>query len=100
MSPEEKTPDGMTVDSAGNVWSARWDGFALHKYSPAGEPLERIDFPVAKVSSVVFGGDDLDELYVTTAGGSDEADTPDGTLYRLKAGARGPAEFRSRLAVR
>ena len=52
---------------------------------------------MAKVSSVVFGGDGLDELYVTTAGGADDADTADGTLYRIKTGARGLPEFRSRI---
>ncbi len=99
VSGDEGVPDGMTVDAEGNVWSARWDGWALHKYSPDGEALERIDFPVAKVSSVIFGGADLDELYVTTAGGSDDADTPDGTLYRIRVDAKGLPEFRSRVGL-
>ena len=99
LEAEEKTPDGMTVDSEGNVWSARWDGYGIFKYSPAGEPLGKIELPVAKVSSAVFGGDGLDELYVTTAGGSEGADTPDGTLYRVKVDARGLPEFRSRLGI-
>ena len=30
-------PDGMTVDAEGFVWSARWDGSSLVRYSPAGE---------------------------------------------------------------
>jgi len=91
----EGAPDGMTVDAEGYVWSARWDGFGIFKYSPAGELIEKIDFPVAKVSSIVFGGAALDELYVTTAGGSPDADTPDGTLYRVKVPAHGLPEFRS-----
>ncbi len=99
VSPEEGTPDGMTVDADGSVWSARWDGGGLYKYSPGGQELLKIDFPVAKVSSVIFGGDGLDELYVTTAGGSDGADTADGTLYRLQVDARGLGEFRSRVAA-
>jgi len=97
--PEEKTPDGMTVDAAGDVWSARWDGWGVFHYSPAAELIEKIELPVAKVSSVVFGGPGLDELYVTTAGGSDDADTPDGTLYRVKVDAVGLPEFRSRIAI-
>lgn len=99
LEAEEKTPDGMTVDSEGNVWSARWDGYGIFKYSPEGEPIGKIEFPVAKVSSAIFGGDGLDELYVTTAGGSEGADTADGTLYRVKVDARGLPEFRSRVGI-
>ena len=99
LSSEQGVPDGMTIDTAGDIWSARWDGYGIFRYTPAGELIEKIEFPVAKVSSAVFGGDDLDELYVTTAGGSPDADTPDGTLYRLKVNARGLPEFRSRVGI-
>ncbi|UCD30633.1 MAG: SMP-30/gluconolactonase/LRE family protein [Planctomycetota bacterium] len=93
----EGVPDGLTIDTAGNIWSARWDGYALYKYSPDGKPIDKIEFPVAKVSSVIFGGANLDELYVTTAGGSQNADTPDGTLYRVKVPNKGRLEFRSKI---
>jgi len=95
---DEGTPDGLAVDSKANIWSARWGGFAIRQYTPAGEQIGRIDFPVGKVSSLIFGGQDLDELYVTTAGGSDDADTDDGTLYRVKVAERGLPEFRSHVA--
>ncbi len=97
---EEGVPDGLTVDARGDIWSARWDGSAIWRYTPSGRPIERIVFPVAKVSSLVFGGPDLDELYVTTAGGSEGANTADGTLYRVKVGVRGLPEFRSNLRLR
>lgn len=112
------TPDGMSVDAAGDVWSAHWDGFAIHRLSPQGELKESIRFPVAQVSSLIFGGENLDEIYVTTAGGtfrkgeanheiSDEANdetsaeqsTPDGTLYRVRAGVKGQPRFRSRIQI-
>lgn len=93
-------PDGMTIDTEGNLWSARWDGYRIDIYNPAGKPIDRIDMPVAKVSSCCWGGADLDELYVTTAGGSAASDTADGALYRITGtGARGAAEFRSRIEV-
>lgn len=44
-------PDGMTVDAKGYVWSARWDGSSLVRYSPEGEQVSRIWFPARKVSS-------------------------------------------------
>ncbi|MHC4445117.1 MAG: SMP-30/gluconolactonase/LRE family protein [Planctomycetota bacterium] len=93
----EGVPDGLTVDTEGNLWSARWDGYAIYKYSPTGELLLKIKFPVAKVSSLTFGGPNLDQLYVTTAGGSNQSNTPDGTLYRLKVPAIGKLEFHSNI---
>jgi D-xylonolactonase len=96
-------PDGMAVDSQGCVWSAHWDGFAIHRFDPQGALMESIKFPVGQISSVTFGGENLDELYVTSAGGSARkgeaktADTPDGTLFRVRTGVKGQPEFRSRL---
>ncbi len=96
----EGTTDGMTLDTEGNIWSAIWDGHALRKFSPAGEPLGAVEFPVAKVSSAIFGGDNLDTFYVTTAGGAEDQDTADGTLYRLKVdGVKGMPEFKSRILL-
>ena len=52
----EGVPDGLTVDAEGYVWSARWNGSHLFRYSPEGEEVLRIPFPALKVSSVTFGG--------------------------------------------
>ncbi|MFH1024071.1 MAG: SMP-30/gluconolactonase/LRE family protein [Planctomycetota bacterium] len=90
-------PDGLTVDAEGCLWSARWNGYAVYRYSPEGKILGEIEFPVAKVSSVIFGGPDLDELYVTTAGGSPDKDTSEGALFRVRPGVRGMPEFRSKI---
>lgn len=95
----EGIPDGMTVDRDGNIWSARWDGFAIVKHAPDGRVLERFPFPVAKVSSLCFGGPALDEFFVTTAGGVPGNDTGDGSVYRWRAGVTGPPEFRSRILI-
>ncbi len=94
-------PDGMTVDAAGNVWSAHWDGSALICYSPQGKEIERIAFPVKKVSSVTFGGDDYMDMYVTTAGGDQKATDGElaGALFRLRLGIRGVPEYYSRVGL-
>ncbi len=100
--PEETGhPDGMTVDSEGYVWSAIWDGNCLIRFTPDGKEERRIEFPAKKVSSVVFGGADLTEMYVTTAGGLDKASEGPGAgaLFRVKAGAKGVPEFFSRIGV-
>lgn len=94
-------PDGMTVDAEGYVWSARWDGSSLVRYSPQGEQERRVWFPARKVSSVIFGGDDLTDMYVTTAGGPNkEAEGPGaGGLFRLNLGIKGKAEFLSSVGL-
>lgn len=96
---EEGTPDGMTIDAWDEMWTARWDGRALLRMTLEAKVVERIEFPVAKISSVTFGGPGLDTLYVTTAGGSEGSESADGTLYRLKTRARGRPEFRSKVAL-
>lgn len=94
-------PDGMTVDTEGGIWSARWDGNTLVRYAPDGTLTHRIDFPVRKVSSVTFGGDDYTEMFVTTAGGNEKAtDGKDaGSIYRLRTAFKGLPEFVSRIAI-
>lgn len=100
VTPEgDGVPDGLTVDRAGNIWSARFGGGAVYVYSPAGELLDKIKLPVPQVSSVAFGGPDLDELYVTTSGGTDESTGPEGALFRIRGLARGRPEFRSRIKL-
>jgi D-xylono/L-arabinono-1,4-lactonase len=95
-------PDGMTVDAQGGVWSARWDGSALYRYTPDGIEEQHVSFPARKVSSVAFGGDDLQDLDVTTALGeglrADEGPGA-GALFRLRPGIRGVPEFFSRVRI-
>lgn len=98
---DEGVPDGMTVDAEGYVWSARWDGNCLVRYAPDGTEDRRIQFPAKKVSSVIFGGEEYMDIYVTTAGGDKkETDGPDaGALFRVNLGIRGVPEFRSKVGL-
>jgi sugar lactone lactonase YvrE len=102
QTPEgEGVPDGMTVDADGYVWSARWDGGVLVRYTPDGVEEWRIAFPAKKVSSVTFGGLDYTDIYVTTAGGDQKATEGQGAgaLFHLRLGIQGKAEFRSKIMV-
>jgi len=95
-------PDGMTVDAQGYVWSARWDGSALYRYTSHGFEERRIEFPARKVSSVAFGGEDLSDLYITTAlmdGTKAKEGEGAGALFRLRPGIRGLPEFHSRVKI-
>ena len=97
----EGIPDGMTVDAEGCVWSARWDGSCLVRYTPDGREAGRVTFPAKQVSCPTFGGADYGDLYVTTAGGHDKAKNGPGagSLYRLRPGVKGVPEFRSRIGL-
>jgi sugar lactone lactonase YvrE len=74
IDPADRTPDGMTADDQGNLWVACFGGGAVRCFSPAGEQLEEVFFPVSRVTSCAFGGPGLADLYVTSA------------AYRLSAG--------------
>jgi D-xylono/L-arabinono-1,4-lactonase len=102
LTPEgEGMPDGMTVDTEGYVWSARWDGGALFRYTPGGELDRSYPFPAKKVSSVTFAGPDYRDVYVTTAGGQNKAGEGEGAgaLFRFRPGYQGRAEFLSRIGL-
>ncbi len=102
LPPNVGVPDGMTVDSEGCIWSARWDGGAVYRYAPNGEILEHIEIPAKKVTSICFGGDDLRDLYITTAlNGSAKADEGEGAgaLFRLHVDVAGLPEFYSKIGV-
>ncbi len=58
--------DGSTVDEEGCLWNAQVIGGELVRYAPDGSVERRIGMPVKNVTSVMFGGDKLDELYVTS----------------------------------
>jgi sugar lactone lactonase YvrE len=97
----EGVPDGMAVDEAGNLWSARWDGGALYHYAPDGSILGSIPFPAKKVSSLTFGGPTWRDVYVTCAGGPDKASEGSGAgaLFRTSLGVAGRPPFRSRIGL-
>ena len=58
--------DGSTVDEEGFMWNAQVIGGELIRYAPNGSVDRRIGMPVKNITSVMFGGDNLDVLYVTS----------------------------------
>lgn len=92
-------PDGATVDAEGFIWSAQWDDECLLRISPDGEVDTRLQVPGQIVSSVTFGGAELDQIFVTTVGDEVHGAVPAGELPgRLlvieDSGFRGRAEPR------
>jgi sugar lactone lactonase YvrE len=58
--------DGSTVDAEGCVWNAQLISGDLVRYAPDGSVERRIGMPVRNITSVIFGGDELDDIYVTS----------------------------------
>lgn len=99
----EGIPDGMTVDAEGCLWVAQWYGYCVVRYSPEGEVLLKIHVPSGQTSSVMFGGDDLTDIYVTTAAevvrlsaapkGYDFDAPHNGSTFRFNKGIKGKQEY-------
>ncbi|MDE0590537.1 SMP-30/gluconolactonase/LRE family protein [Halocynthiibacter sp. C4] len=59
-------PDGATVDAEGFIWSASVFDGRIFRYAPDGSVDRIIEMPVCKITSLNFGGADLDRLFVTS----------------------------------
>jgi len=91
------TPDGLTVDSQGYVWCAIYGGWKVIRIDPTGEICEEVPMPVSQPSSCMFGGKNLDTLFITSIsdGIEDPAKEPmAGDLFALKPGVEGLPEAR------
>eukprot|EP00966_Prymnesium_polylepis_P301293 6961758-Prymnesium_polylepis.2 len=64
-------PDGCALDTQGMLWVACFGAGQVRRYDPAsGELLATVVVPAAaglETTACAFGGEALDELYVTTA---------------------------------
>jgi sugar lactone lactonase YvrE len=105
---EEGLPDGLTVDAEGFIWSAQWFGSCVMRYDPDGRVERKIPVPAKQTSSVAFGGPDLTDLFVTSAGLGDSLPLapPDydphhgyigGKLFLANLEITGKPEFRCRI---
>ena len=94
LSPDVGTPDGLTVDTDGDIWVAIYDGGRVHRYAPDGVLRDELVLPAAQCTSCAFGGPQLAQLYVTTAteGWTDEqrrAQPAAGLVYRFETNSTG-----------
>jgi len=89
-------PDGMTVDSAGDLWVAVYGGGQVRHYTASGVLVDIVPIPAAQTTSCAFGGATLKQLFVTTGteGWDDEqraADPAAGIVYRVDTATTGQA---------
>jgi len=76
-------PDGMCVDVDGNIWVAEWEGGRVRKWDvTTGKVLNEITLPCSRVTSCCLGGDNMDELFITTA--KNDKDILGGALFKKK----------------
>jgi len=87
-------PDGAAVDTEGGYWSACHGGGRLRRYRPDGAVDRDIPLPVSQPTMCAFGGEALDEMYVTSARDKLspeqlEREPLAGALLRLRPGGPG-----------
>lgn len=93
-------PDGMTIDEKGMLWIAHFGGSRISRWNPgSGKMLEEYLFPVLNITSCVFGGKNLNELYITTARAGLNVNKLKrqpfaGGLFRLKTHAQGAPTYK------
>ncbi|MEL7484237.1 MAG: SMP-30/gluconolactonase/LRE family protein [Planctomycetota bacterium] len=65
---EGGSPDGMCIDADGHLWVAVWGGSRVARIDPSsGLEVGAVELPCENVTSCCFGGDGLEELWITTA---------------------------------
>ena len=89
--PENGHPDGLTVDAEGGIWVALNHSGTVRRYTPGGALDAVVEVPPRQVTACTFGGERLDQLFMTT---SREDLPPDedplaGSLFRAEVGVRG-----------
>jgi sugar lactone lactonase YvrE len=91
LRPEELRPDGLTIDAEGGVWIGLSNGGAVRRYDATGVLSEIVEVPATKATACTFGGENLDELYITTSRENleDDEQPAAGSLFLAQPGVRG-----------
>jgi sugar lactone lactonase YvrE len=85
-------PDGMTIDVEGRLWIALWGGSRVCCLDPRQKCIvDSIELPTSLVTSCAFGGERLDQLFITTACGDDNVESEAGSLFIVEPKTRGLA---------
>ena len=84
-------PDGLTIDDENFIWLAVWGGAKVVRISPDGEVDKIITFPTSQITSCVFGGSEMNILFVTSAsvGKNPSDDEHAGNLFSVETNRKG-----------
>ena len=100
FSEEDGFPDGMTIDNEGRLWIAFWGGAKIMCVNPDSKAIEEVvSFPVSKITSCAFGGEKMDQLFITSAKVQvNEKDEPmAGKTFVVSLGVKGLPSFNLKL---
>ena len=91
VDPDHGAPDGMALDAEGGLWVAIFGGHAVHRYTPDGKLDAVVELPASQVTACTFGGEHLDELYITTSRENlaPDAEPEAGAVFHATPGVRG-----------
>ena len=93
---EQGFADGICLDVDGCVWAAVWGASEVRRYTPAGDLDRTVPLPVSQPTSVIFAGENLDVLVITSASrllsAGERAEQPHaGSLFCCRPGVSGSA---------
>ena len=94
FTPEDGSPDGMTLDKNKNLWVAHFHGASISVFNNKAKRIHKINFPAKNITNCAFGGDNNSELFITTATkGMSKADKKkfsySGCLFSVKTNSKG-----------
>ncbi|MDE1654188.1 SMP-30/gluconolactonase/LRE family protein [Actinotignum schaalii] len=70
---EGASPDGLTVDSEGNVWVALNRAGIIRVLDPSGQVVQEYQLPVTGTTAVTLGGEDGKDVFVTVSRENDDS---------------------------
>lgn len=81
---EEFVGDGMTIDENGTLYVATWNGGRILVIDPDTKDVTReIPMPTPQITSLAFGGPNLEYLFATSAGKPKPKPAPAGGLFMI-----------------
>lgn len=89
--PGDGIPDGAAIDGEGGYWAALHGGGRLRRFRADGTVDRDVVLPVSQPTMAAFAGEDLSDLYVTSAAERTEGEPQAGALFRVDVGQRGVA---------
>ena len=90
LRPTVLRPDGATVDGDGNLYCAFWGSGTVIQFGSDGLERERYLFNGVNTSCPVFGGEEMQSLFVTSAyEGLNESSSSDGVTFMMQTKSKG-----------